>query len=107
MNALVCFILFCSGASPPSNVRAVQDGLTSIRMTWTPPSPLGNTTGYEISYIRRGRIYSVYVYDSNANSHILTRLTNGEFYTINMVGIASLDILPSSPVTAGVVFLGM
>ncbi|CAI8037267.1 Kalirin, partial [Geodia barretti] len=38
------------GPSPPSGVTAVQDGPTSITVTWTPPSPLGNTTGYIISY---------------------------------------------------------
>ena len=41
-------------ASPPTDVTAVQDGPTSIRVTWTPPSPLGDTTGYRISFTGGG-----------------------------------------------------
>ena len=84
---------------------AVQDSLTRIRVTWTPPSPLGDTTGYRISYTGGGGSSgSVAVDGSNTNSHTLTGLTNGEIYTISVMGTAS-SALPSAPVEAGTVGL--
>ena len=91
------------GGPPPSDVRAVQDGLTSIRVSWTPPSPLGDTTGYRISYTGGG---SVDVDGGNINSHTLTGLINGQTYIISIVGTSSSTVLPSAPVSAGAVGLG-
>ena len=83
-------IYFPPGASPPSGAMAVQDGPTSIRMTWTPPSPLGDTTGYRISYTGGGGSSdSVDVDGGNTNSHTLMGLSNGETYTISIVGTVS------------------
>ena len=97
---------FLLGASPPSGVIAVQVGPTSIRVTWTPPSPLGDTTGYRISYTGGGGSSdSVDVDGGNTNSHTLMGLTNGETYTISVVGTASHSTL-STPVEAGTVALG-
>ena len=79
---------------------AVQDGATSIRVTWTPPSPLGDTTSYRISYTGGGGSSdSVDVDGGNTNSHTLMGLTNGETYTISIMGTASPG-LPSAPVEA-------
>ena len=84
---------------------AVQDGATSIRVTWTPPSPLGDTTGYRISYTEGGGSnVSVDVDDGNTDNYTLMGLTNGETYTIYVVGTASPGI-PSTPVEAGTVAL--
>ena len=74
-------------ASPPTDVTAVQDGLTSIVVTWTPSSPLGVTTGYRISFSGGGNSSSVDVSGGITNSYILSGLTNGETYTISIVGI--------------------
>ena len=82
---------------------AVQDGPTSIRVTWTPPSPLGDTIGYRISYTGGGG--SSDSVDVDGDSHTLMGLTNGETYTISIVGTASPDLLPSTPVEAGTVAL--
>ena len=93
-------------ASPPSGVTAVQDGSTSIRVSWTPASPLGDTTGYRIYYTRAGGSSdSVDVDGGNTNSRTLMGLTNGETYTISVVGTSS-TVLPSPPVSAGDVALG-
>ena len=82
----------------------VQDGPTSIRVTWTPPSPLGDTTGYRISYTGGGGSSdNVDVDGGNTNSHTLMGLTNGETYTISIVGTSS--VLSSVPVEAGTVTL--
>ena len=85
-------------ASPPTDVTAVQDGSTSIRVTWTPPSPLGDTTGYRISFTGGGTSGSVNVSGRNSMSHTLaTGLTNGVTYTISIV--ATSNFLPSETVT--------
>ena len=95
---------FLSGALPPTHVRAVQDGPTSIRVIWTSPSPLGDTTGYRISYTGRGGSSdSVDVDGGNTTSHTLIGLTR-ESYNISIVGTASLG-LPSTQVEAGRVYL--
>ena len=92
-----------SGPPPPTDVTAVQNGPTSITVTWTPPSPLGDTTGYRISFTG-GSSGSEAVSGGNTMSHSLTGLTNGENYTISIV--ASTNGLSSAPVQA-TVGLGM
>ena len=94
-----------AGASSPSGALAVQDGPTSIRVTWTPPSPLGDTTGYRISYTGGGGSSDgVDVDGGNTNSHSLMGLTNGETFIISVVGTASTG-LPSAPVEVGTIGL--
>ena len=96
---------FSLGATPPSDVRAVQHGSTSIRVIWTPPCPLGDTTGYTISYTERGGSSGhVDVDGGKTKTHVLMGLTNGEDYTIIIVGTTILD-LPSTPVEVGTVSL--
>ena len=98
-----------TAASPPSGVTAVRDGPTSIMVSWTPPSPLGDTSGYRIYYTRAGSSSdSVDVDGGNTNSRTLMGLTNGETYTISIAGRSSSSstVLPSPPVSAGDVALG-
>ena len=99
------------GASPPSGVTAVQDGPTSIMVSWISPSPIGDTTGYRIYYTRAGGSSdSVGVDGGNTNSRTLMGLTNGETYTISVAGTPSSSsptVLPSLPVSAGDVDLGI
>ena len=72
-------------ASPPSGVTVVQDGPTSIRVSWTISS---DATGYGITYTREGGSSdSVAVGDTN--THTLMGLTNGETYTISIAGTSS------------------
>ena len=78
-------------------MTAVQDGPTSIRVTWTPPSPLENITGYRISFTGGGISDSVDVSGGNSMCHNLTGLTNGETYTISIVAIS--NFLSSETVT--------
>ena len=95
-------------ASPPSGVTAVQDGPTSIMVSWTPPSPLGDTSGYRIYYTRAGgSSNSVDIDGENTNTHTLMDLTNGGTYTISVAGTSSSStVLPSPPESAGDVDLG-
>ena len=77
----------------------VQDGPTSIRVTWTPPDPLDDVTGYRIHYTTGGGSSdSQTVSGGNTMTDTLTGLTNGETYTTSIV--ARSNTLPSSAVTA-------
>ena len=72
-------------ASAPSNLMAVQEGLTSVRVSWSPPTPLGDTTGYRISY-SGGSSGSVDVSDGSTDNYLLTGLQGGASYTTSIVG---------------------
>ena len=74
---------------------AIQEGLTSIRVSWSPPTPLGDTTGYRI-YYSGGSSGSVDVSDGFIDNSLLTGLQNGESYTIMIVGTS--QHLPSERV---------
>ena len=64
---------------------AVQEGPTSVRVSWSPPSPLGDTTGYRISY-SGGSSGSEDVSDGSTDNYLLTGLQSGASYTISIVG---------------------
>ena len=74
---------------------AAQEGPTGIRVSWTPPTPLGDTTGYRI-YYSGGSSGSVDVSGGFTDNHTLTGLQNGASYTISIVGTS--DLIPSDRV---------
>ena len=83
---IFCFIsVLLPAASAPTNLMAVQEGPTGIRVSWTPPTPLGDTTGYRI-YYSGGSSGSVDVSGGSTDNHLLTGLQNGASYTISIVG---------------------
>ena len=86
-----------TGASAPTDLTAVQEGPTSINVSWTPSS---GATGYNISYTGGGSSDSttVAVTGGSTNNYLLTGLTNGDTYTISIV--ATSDLFPSESVTA-------
>ena len=93
---------FSAVASPPSDVTAVQDSPTSIRVSWTPST---DATGYGITYTGGGSSDSVAV--GNTNTHTLMGLTNGETYTISIVGTSSSSgAMLRAPLLVGDVALG-
>ena len=55
----------------------VESDATTVLLTWTPPSPLGDTTGYRISFTGGGNSDSVDVSGGGTNSYTLTGLTSG------------------------------
>ena len=93
--------LFCNnspGTSPPSDVKAVQDGPTSIRVSWTPSS---DATGYMIHYTSsRGDSGSEDVSGGHSDSHTLTGLVKEDTYTISIR--ATFQGFPSSAITVEV-----
>ena len=66
---------------------AVQESPTSVRVSWSPPIPLGDTTGYRISY-SGGSSGSVGVSGGSTDNYLLTGLQNGVSYTISIAGIS-------------------
>ena len=77
--------LFPPVASAPTILMAVQEGPTGIRVHWTPPTPLGDTTGYRI-YYSGGSSDSVNVSGGSTDNHLLTGLRNGTSYNVSIVG---------------------
>ena len=79
----------------------VQEGATSFRLTWIPPSPLGDTTGYIVSYsVTGGSSGSVNVAGGSTDSFTLNGLDSREGYTIFL--IATSKHIPSEAITAQV-----
>ena len=74
---------------------AAQEGLTSVQVSWSPPTPLGDTTGYRISY-SGGSSGSVDVSDGSTDNYLLSGLQNGASYTISIMGTS--QHLPSEVV---------
>ena len=74
-----CCFLLPPVASAPTNLMAVQKGLTGIRVS------LGDTAGYRI-YYSGGRSGSVEVSGGSTDNHLLTGLQNRASYTISIVG---------------------
>ena len=71
-------------ASAPTNLMAVQEGVTSIRVSWSPPTPLGDTTVYKISYSDSDSSDSVYVSVDSTDNYLLTGLVMGATYNISI-----------------------
>ena len=71
-------------ASAPTGLTALQEGSTGIRVSWTPPTPLGDTTGYRI-YYSGGSSGSEDVSGGSIHNHLLTGLQNGANYSISIV----------------------
>ena len=76
-------------------MTAVQDGPTSIRVSWTVST---DATGYMIHYTSASDSGNETVSDGSTETHTLTGLVNGETYTISIV--ATSNNLPSESVTA-------
>ena len=80
-------------AAPPTDVAGVQDGPTSIRVTWTPPDPLDGVTGYRIHHTTGGGSSgNMSVDGGSTDNYTLTGLTNGETYTISIVGTLATGV---------------
>ena len=92
----MCACILCIGAhlpvclslapSAPTDIVAVQDGPTSIRVSWTPPSLQGRMTSYRINYTSsNGSTDSVSISDISTGDYLLSDLWNGERYRINFI----------------------
>ena len=78
-------------AYPPTDLTyKIQDDFTSILLMWVPPSPLGDTTGYRISYNAvGGSSNSVNISDGDTINYMLSGLEKGRDYNISIVGTSN------------------
>ena len=88
----------------PTNVTAVQIGLTSIKVSWTPPT---NATGYIISYTGGGSSDSVTVGDGSTDNYVFSGLMNGATYAISVIATSTANAAASESVVAVDVPLGI
>ena len=83
-----------SDTLPPSDVTAVQAGLTNISVSWNPSS---NATGYTIEYTScRGHNGGVFVSVGTTAEYLLTELQEEDIYSISIA--ATSDGFPSESV---------
>ena len=83
------FVLFHSvDVATLTALNAVQEGPTSIQVSWIPPIPLDDTTGYRI-YYSGGSSGSEDVSGGSTHNHLLTGLQNGGSYNISMTAISN------------------
>ena len=76
---------FLQIVASPTNAMAVQDGPTSIRVSWTPSV---NATGYVIYNSSGVSSGNVTVSNGSANTHTLSGLQNGGIYDISIAATA-------------------
>ena len=81
-------LLLTTVAFPPTNLTyEIEDDFTSILLIWAPPSPLGDTTGYRISYNAVGvSSKSVNISDGTTSKYTLSGLEKVKDYNISIVG---------------------
>ena len=82
---IVCIVPSIVASAPSNLMFEVRSDGTSVLLTWTPPSPLGDTTGYRIEY-SGGSSGSQPVSGGSTNSYTQMDLTSGATYTITIVG---------------------
>ena len=93
-NHIYAVMLHIPPVAPvPTNLTAVQDGLTGIRVSWSPPTPLGATTGYSIFYSSGNSSETVHISGGSSDNYLVAGLQNGQSYNISM--IATSQYLPS------------
>ena len=93
----VLSIIIITVASAPDNLSLKQDGETTIVITWTTPTPLGDTTGYRVDYTTDS---NTAVSDASTSTISLTSLEPGHQYSISVFGLS--EHLPSEPVTSSI-----
>ena len=83
---------------PPTNVTYVQESNTTINVSWSPPTPLEDVTGYMIYYSGcNGKNDAANVSNGWTNSYLLTGL-HTEINSVFMVALS--QHLPSEVVRA-------
>ena len=77
---------------------AVQEGVTSVRVSWNLPSILGETAGYIISYTDSSS-GNVTVSGGHTDNHLLTGLHRAGYYTISILATSQHYFSCSAAVT--------
>ena len=90
-------------ATAPQHVSLVQNNESSINVTWDPPNPPGDTTGYRVFYRQGTMTKSKTVTGASSTFTVLNDLQPGCAYNISVAGLS--EHLPSDIVTSAI-FLG-
>ena len=94
-------ILYLTVASAPDSLSLKQDGETTVIVSWTVPTPPGDTTGYRVYYTTDNM--NEIIVDSNSSTITLTLLEPLKEYEISVVGLS--EHFSSEPITLSI-FLG-
>ena len=110
MYNVTCTILYnckCCAivASAPENLTLKQVGPTSVRVSWDPPFPPGNTVGYRVSY-NLSNATDIDISDVSTTSTTITGLENGNYYTISIIGLSDYEHFQSEMKNI-TIYLGM
>ena len=91
--------VFIPGGSPPTGLTASRSSSTTVEVSWTPPSPLGDTTGYIIRYtnLLSEANDSVSISGASTDNYMLTGVSSTAEYNISIVGTS--QHLPSNSVS--------
>ena len=92
----------CTVALAPDNLSLKQDGETTIIVSWTIPTPPGDTTGYRVYYNTDNMIETSI--DTNSSPITLTSLEPLNEYNISVVGLS--EHFSSEAITSSI-FLGL
>ena len=92
-----CSTLHSVAAAPTGFAGEVLDNFTSVMLTWTPPDPPRDTSGYMIEYDNGENEGSKEVDGVSTTSRVLTGLQNGTTYNISIVGTS--EHFPSAPMS--------
>ena len=84
-------------ATAPTDLMVRQISPTSIRVNWTPPTPLGDTTGYIIYYTSTDITDNVTVSGGSTDEYTLLNL---EREAISIVAVS--EHLPSESLTKSI-----
>ena len=95
-------ILYLTVASVPDSLSLKQDGETTVIVSWTVPTPPGDTTGYRVYYTTDNMIETNI--DTNSSPITLTSLEPLNEYEISVVGLS--EHFSSEPITSSI-FLGL
>ena len=97
-------VLFLSVAGTPTAVTTNRNGLTSVLVSWTAPSPA--PAGYEV-FIQEGGGSRLSWGNTSSTQLALGRLTVGRTYIIFVVasGAEREPVFPSAPSTSATVTL--
>ena len=96
-------MLFATVASAPKNLTLKQVSPTSVRVSWDPPSPPGNTVGYRVSY-NLSTDSDIDISDVSTTSTTITGLENGNYYTISIFGLSEHF---RSEIKSATIYLGL
>ena len=78
-------------ALAPTNLSEVQESVSGVRVSWSPPSPLGKTTGYQIYYSSSNISGSISISSGSVDNYLVSLVDSGTSHngTFSIIGTSS------------------